>query len=564
MKQSDNSGVEHLATVRETVESVAIAIILAFVLRAFVVEAFVIPTGSMAPRLMGQHWQFDCPACGQHYAYGIPTYGGNERDLSGPLGGPLAVCPNCHYSHDFKRTYAFTGDRVLVLKYFYRFREPASWDVVVFKNPQDDKGQNYIKRLIGLPGQMIEIVHGDIFFRDGEDINGDGRVDKEDFAQADKEGKSPWQILRKDHDTQNVMWQVVFDNDLQPDPTIYASNGSAWTSPWKIWPGDNKKAWSIERAKTPTTPGKYFRTFTFKGSDAPSRLRFSPDRNWFCPNYAYNSSQQGYNEKVDIDYDVKLAFTFVPRAADARIGLSLSSFEHRFRAWVDAAGECRLEYLRPGKKDWAALATGHVSLTVGEAHQVALTHVDQRVTLWIDDKPVLATTDEQYSVSREAIADAIAAGTLTVAADGTKERDKYLPPPEVAIIAEGGPSELRHIKVMRDVYHTQANLHVGTAQTGDPGHGTTDNPITLRRFLDNPDMDEFFVLGDNSPASKDSRMWGDRAATLRDYDNYNDGTVTRYAMIGKAFFVYWPGGFRLPVVRSLPLVPNAGRMRLIR
>ena len=40
---------------RETVESIALAVILAFLFRAFVAEAFVIPTGSMAPTLMGQH-----------------------------------------------------------------------------------------------------------------------------------------------------------------------------------------------------------------------------------------------------------------------------------------------------------------------------------------------------------------------------------------------------------------------------------------------------------------------------------------------------------------------------
>ena len=54
------------------------------------------------------------------------------------------------------------------------------------------------------------------------------------------------------------------------------------------------------------------------------------------------------------------------------------------------------------------------------------------------------------------------------------------------------------------------------------------------------------------------------APTLRDEPNYRNGTVLRYGMIGKAFFVYWPGGFRPPVPKFLPIVPNVGRMRLIR
>ena len=157
-----------LGSIRDTVESVAIAIILAFVLRAFIIEAFVIPTGSMAPRLMGKHWQFDCPACAYHYPYGIPS---TQSVPDVPLSAPLpsyglwwprsrneppppeqpTVCPNCGLVNDFEPRWGFGGDRVLVLKYLYRFRQPEPWDVVVFKNPQDNI-ENFIKRLIGLPG----------------------------------------------------------------------------------------------------------------------------------------------------------------------------------------------------------------------------------------------------------------------------------------------------------------------------------------------------------------------------------------------------------------------------
>ena len=50
--------------IKETVESILVAFILAFIFRAFIVEAFVIPTGSMAPTLMGAHMQFTCSHCG--------------------------------------------------------------------------------------------------------------------------------------------------------------------------------------------------------------------------------------------------------------------------------------------------------------------------------------------------------------------------------------------------------------------------------------------------------------------------------------------------------------------
>ena len=48
--------------------------------------------------------------------------------------------------------------------------------------------------------------------------------------------------------------------------------------------------------------------------------------------------------------------------------------------------------------------------------------------------------------------------------------------------------------------------------------------------------DEFFVMGDNSPRSKDSRLWSNvRRAEHRH-------AVPRSALIGKAFFIYWPHG----------------------
>jgi hypothetical protein len=104
---------------------------------------------------------------------------------------------------------------------------------------------------------------------------------------------------------------------------------------------------------------------------------------------------------------------------------------------------------------------------------------------------------------------------------------------------------------------------------GVPCWGAPDNPIVLRDFGPGLDpRDEFFMLGDNSPQSKDSRMWVTAAPTLRLRDDggeplYRLGTVPRYNLIGKAFFVYWPGGRPLLGVDRLPIVPSVGQMRVI-
>src|SRR4051794_41694830 len=53
---------------RDTVEAIVVAFILALTVRGFEAEAFVIPTGSMAPTLMGRHKEIACPQCGFTYA----------------------------------------------------------------------------------------------------------------------------------------------------------------------------------------------------------------------------------------------------------------------------------------------------------------------------------------------------------------------------------------------------------------------------------------------------------------------------------------------------------------
>ena len=58
---------------RETVESIVVAVILAFLFRAFVAEAFVIPTGSMASTLMGRHIDVTCNECGFRYSCGASS-----------------------------------------------------------------------------------------------------------------------------------------------------------------------------------------------------------------------------------------------------------------------------------------------------------------------------------------------------------------------------------------------------------------------------------------------------------------------------------------------------------
>jgi signal peptidase I len=93
--------------IREWVESIVIALILALIIRTFVVQAFKIPSGSMRETLI-------------------------ERD------------------------------RILVNKFIYRFTDPQRGDIIVFRYPLEPK-KDFVKRLIGLPGETVSIKDGDIY-----------------------------------------------------------------------------------------------------------------------------------------------------------------------------------------------------------------------------------------------------------------------------------------------------------------------------------------------------------------------------------------------------------------
>ena len=82
--------------IRETVESIVIAFVLAFLFRTFEAEAFVIPTGSMAPTLMGRHKDVVCPKC--NYRYQVSASEEESEDPRHQTSDCIAgKCPMCQY-----------------------------------------------------------------------------------------------------------------------------------------------------------------------------------------------------------------------------------------------------------------------------------------------------------------------------------------------------------------------------------------------------------------------------------------------------------------------------------
>lgn len=55
-----------------------------------------------------------------------------------------------------------TGDRIFGNRLAYLFDDPERFDIVIFKYP-DDESQRFIKRVIGLPGETVEIREGKVY-----------------------------------------------------------------------------------------------------------------------------------------------------------------------------------------------------------------------------------------------------------------------------------------------------------------------------------------------------------------------------------------------------------------
>ena len=55
------------------------------------------------------------------------------------------------------------GEYLLTDKVSYRFHEPERGDVIVFETPTSTEGEEFIKRIVGLPGERIMIKDGKIF-----------------------------------------------------------------------------------------------------------------------------------------------------------------------------------------------------------------------------------------------------------------------------------------------------------------------------------------------------------------------------------------------------------------
>lgn len=198
---------------RELVETLVIAIFLSIIFKFFEAEAYVIPTGSMAPTLMGRHKDVTCDQCGFPFQVSASEEMDNDTNRPSGVRTEAGTCPQCGFTQYFPADVpSFSGDRVLVNKCVSDYRKTKRWDVSVFRCPADPRN-NYIKRIIGLPNENLRIQYGDIFI---QTLQPDGKL-------------GPFEIARKPLTNLLQMLQVVDDNDYRPKALLEKGWPSRWT-----------------------------------------------------------------------------------------------------------------------------------------------------------------------------------------------------------------------------------------------------------------------------------------------------------------------------------------------
>src|SRR5580692_6377045 len=101
---------------RESIESFVV-VFLCFLIWSLEAEGFVIPTGSMAPTLMGRHKEIACPQCGFLYAVNASQEADNQSPAHAVHSG---LCVNCRYQAiNLDTTPSYKGDRILVMMFPY-------------------------------------------------------------------------------------------------------------------------------------------------------------------------------------------------------------------------------------------------------------------------------------------------------------------------------------------------------------------------------------------------------------------------------------------------------------
>ncbi|WP_437185796.1 signal peptidase I [Planctomicrobium sp. SH668] len=514
---SDSQTFRSVGPFRHIAESLVLLAIGVVMFRGLALEGFLISTGSMAPTLLGFHHGVVCPECSFEFARGtqvdeladqIETAWVNFDRNSRPEED--ARCPNCGFSgirmNDLPKT---EGDQLLVHKHAYDFRNPRRWEVVVFRNPGDST-QAYVKRVVGLPDESIEISQGDIYI-DGKlarkpfHVQNAIKIPISEYAahipSNDPDSRATWVLLNE-----NSPWNLEADSLTYTAPVEpgvqniswvgyrhwVRSGGSHVTSvPLEKWPGhlhplDVASEPLVYRGKQLQTTGTFSdlerRKWISRSDDPQFQQAFQNlwEQSHLAPivdEYGYNSINLS-SQPVD---EFFCSMTLSDVRGNGRFEIELSNGVNVFTVIIKKP-EQTVELLKNG--DPIAVRSTQFSDSLFHAPvKIDFSLIDHQAILAFNNKEVFAPFEFEPA----------------------KTVSKMKRP--VRFGAAGMSCRVRELCLYRDITYTSP-----------PNH-----PKPRYQMGQN----EYFVLGDNSPVSVDSRVW-------------NDPAVPRSAFIGKPLIVHLP------------------------
>ncbi|MBU6413784.1 MAG: hypothetical protein KGS45_09935 [Planctomycetes bacterium] len=554
---------------KETILSLTISFVFAFVFRGFVVEAFMIPTGSMAPTLMGAHMRFHNPETGYNWSVGPWNL---QRDNQTPFAQQGTTKQPVRVNDPMSReeigggtgltnVRPSAGDRIFVLKYLDKVFEPSRFDVVVFKNPLRPD-QNFIKRLLGLPGEDVALVEGDVFARPAT-----AGVPNEQSWTG-----SAWNIQRKPEIVQRAVWQLLFDSAYTPIPsTTTTINRGSFQTPWL----GSGSGWDMSRKSV----------YRYSSTDT-TRLAWDHARLPIVDVYPYNQIPQFvsndlyaslFGPKPNLDNffrrgslyalvypvsDIKIAANIKPDTAGLKTAAVIEARGHQFRARIEGS-TATIEMRKGTDGAWTSMATANATLEVGVATPVEFWHADQSLSLYVDGKRIAYATYDWKPDER--LQNVIGIDSVKA---GVWQRDRLTALNQASAMTRsqawfefsGSALEMYHVVLARDIHYQAAIYSPQNQETGDV-HTRAGQPALATNPFSTLTLGsgEFFCCGDNSPASSDGRLWDVPNPWVANEFKDQPGVVDQRLMIGKAVLVYLPGIGRRG---DIPML-DFGRMRWI-
>ncbi len=501
---------------REVVESTVLLALAVLLFRTFAAEGYLISTGSMAPTLLGYHRRVECPACHFAFTRGAAfdkpdsTMNIAAANLDIPLDAYSATqCPNCSLSEiNARKAPRNEGDQLLVQKLAYEFRDPHRWEVVVFKN-QQDYDQAYVKRVAGLPGEKLQLRDGDVFVNDQlmrkpYSVQRAARIAVSDYSHQPDDGDPDWQPRWK-VDADSTGWEfgekVLSFRDSHPGSTpkmnwiqyehwIRTGGNHVSRVALSSWPQD---------LHIPSDPrfryekGELICVGTFSAFEKQKWLTSTDDEAF------HRAIKKLYAEShVAPIVDAYGYNSYENRAHSNQHDLMLSLHVSK----LNGAGQFEAN-LTDGA-DWFRL------VILPERREIAVLRSDSSEPIWggrLSADVLTKPFELDFSLFDQQIVIAINGKPLHAPIEyvPTQKRQSLRRPARIG--AFGVNCEMTDLKLYRDVYYTTKGEH----------------PDQVYELAD----DEFFVLGDNSPVSLDSRVWENPA-------------VPRSSLIGKPFVVHLP------------------------